>query len=140
MLEIITGQSPIISGSQGGHLAEWVRQRLSRGNIDTIVDPRIHGLYDVNSVWKVIDLACKCTEQTSVQRPTMNVVVTELRESLDLEIATEETGSESTTHTYSSSQNNYSRNNNYISDVSDNSIPEMAYLGQMAPAPRPAAR
>jgi serine/threonine protein kinase len=138
LLEIITGQPPIISGSQGGHVAQWVRKRLSKGNLDTIIDPRIQGHCDVNSVWKITDLACKCTEQVSAQRPTMNVVVTELRESLDLEIAAEETSSESTSQTYSS-QNNYSRNNNFISDVSDNSIPEMAYLGQM-PAPKPTAR
>lgn len=136
LLEIITGQPPIISGPQGGHLAKWVCQKLSKGNLDSIVDPTMQGQYDVNSVWKVTDLACKCTRNISTQRPTMNVIVTELKESLDLEIATEETCNETLTYT---SQSNYSRNTNFTSDVSENSIPETGYLGHL-PAPSPIAR
>ncbi|KAJ1689496.1 hypothetical protein LUZ63_013651 [Rhynchospora breviuscula] len=135
LLEIITGKPAIVSG---GHLGKWVRQKLSQGNIDSIVDPRMHGHYDVNSVWKATDVACKCIVNTSTQRPTMSAVVAELKESLNLEIATEETYSETTSQTYTS-QNNYSSSNNFISDVSGNSVSDTAYLGHI-PAPNPTAR
>ncbi|KAJ1689500.1 hypothetical protein LUZ63_013655 [Rhynchospora breviuscula] len=135
--EIITGQPPIIGGPDGGHVTQWVSQRLPRGDIESIIDPRMHGQYDINSIWKVTDLARKCTENSSTNRPTMNVVVIELKESLDLEISTEGTrsGSGSTSNTY---PHNYSRNDNFVSDVSQNSVFEMGYMG--GPAPGPSAR
>ena len=71
LLEIITGQPPIIAGPEGGHLKKWVNQKLSRGDIESIVDPKMHGQYDINSVWKVTDLACRCTDNISAQRPTI---------------------------------------------------------------------
>ncbi|KAJ3678959.1 hypothetical protein LUZ61_021123 [Rhynchospora tenuis] len=135
LFEVITGQPPIIGGPEGGHVTNWVSQRLSRGDIESIIDPRIHGQYDINSVWKVTDLARKCTENSSVNRPAMNVVVMELKESLDLEISTEGTRSESTAYNY---PHNYSRNDHFVSDVSQNSAFEMAYMG--GPAPGPSAR
>ncbi|KAJ4806874.1 Leucine-rich repeat protein kinase family protein [Rhynchospora pubera] len=124
LLEIITGKPPIIAGPEGGHLAKWVSQKLPKGDIESIVDPRMHGQYDINSVWKVTELARKCTEHSSVQRPTMSVVVAELKESLDLEISTE------------GNPYNYSRNDNFMSDVSQNGIFEMDYMdGMTAPGP-----
>lgn len=91
----------------------------------------MNGQYDLNSVWKVTDLACKCTEQSSTQRPTMSVVVAELKESCNLEISTGGTQIRSTTYT---NPTIYSRNNNLASDVSL----EMTRLGRI-PAPSPAA-
>ncbi|KAJ3678965.1 hypothetical protein LUZ61_021129 [Rhynchospora tenuis] len=135
LLEIITSQPPIIKGPEGGHVTFWVSQRLSRGDIESIIDPRIQGQYDINSVWKVTDLARKCTETSSADRPTMNVVVMELKESMDLEISTEGTRSGSTANI---NPHNYSRNDNFVSDVSQNSAFEMAYM--VGPAPGPSAR
>jgi serine/threonine protein kinase len=61
LLEIITGRPPIVTGVEG-NLLQWVRHMLSGGDIESIVDPKIQEKYDVNSVWKVAELACKCTE------------------------------------------------------------------------------
>ncbi|KAJ4771483.1 Leucine-rich repeat protein kinase family protein [Rhynchospora pubera] len=138
LLEIITGKPPIIAGPEGGHLAKWVTQKISKGDIESVVDPRMHGQYDINSVWKVTALALKCTEHSSVQRPTMTVVVAELKESLDLEISTEGTRSGRTIN-MNPHPHNYSRNDNFISDVSQNSVFEMGYMDGMT-APGPAAR
>ncbi|KAJ3678958.1 hypothetical protein LUZ61_021122 [Rhynchospora tenuis] len=106
LLEIITGQPPIIGGPESGHVTHWVT-----------------------------DLARKCADNNSANRPTMNAVVMELKESLDLENSTEEIRSGSTTNTY---PHNYSRNNNFVSDVSQNSAFEMSYMS--GPAPGPTAR
>jgi serine/threonine protein kinase len=136
LLEIITGQSPIIDGSEGGHLKQWVNRKLSRGDIESIVDPRMNREYDINSVWKVTELACKCTEDSYAYRPTMNIVVTELKESLDLVILTEGTRGLSTTF---NNPHNYSRNENFASDVSQNSGIEITHMSDMA-ASGPIAR
>jgi hypothetical protein len=45
------------------------------------------GMYDVNSVWKVAELALKCKEQPSRERPSMTDIVAELKESLELEVS-----------------------------------------------------
>ncbi|KAF3328443.1 hypothetical protein FCM35_KLT07049 [Carex littledalei] len=125
-----------LQGPESGHLKQWVNQKLSRGDIESIADPRMHGQYDINSVWKVTDLARRCTDNSSAHRPTMSAVVIELKESLDLEISTEGNRGRSTTSTNS---NNYSRKDRYGSDVSQNSVFEMAYMGDMS-APGPIAR
>ncbi|KAJ4756535.1 Leucine-rich repeat protein kinase family protein [Rhynchospora pubera] len=138
LLEIITAKPPIIAGPERVHLAKWVTQKLSKEDIESIVDQRMHGQYDINSVWKVTELALKCTQHSSVQRPTMSVVVAELGDSLDLEISTEGTRN-GRTFNMNPHPHNYSRNDNFISDVNQNSVVEMSYMDGMT-APGPAAR
>ncbi|TKW28681.1 hypothetical protein SEVIR_3G344800v4 [Setaria viridis] len=89
LLELITGQPPAVpvSNTESIHVALWVRQKLSEGDIASIADPRMRGEYDVNSVWKVAELALKCKEKPSRERPTMTDVVAELKESLDLQVS-----------------------------------------------------
>ncbi|KAJ3695092.1 hypothetical protein LUZ60_000469 [Juncus effusus] len=135
MLEIVTGKSPIIEGPDGGHLTNIVRQKLSKGNIESIIDPRMGGQYDVNSVWKVAELGLKCTDQ-ALKRPTMTGVVAELKESLDLENSSE--GMRSVV-SGSTGQYNNSRNDNWISDSNGSGF-EMGYMGNVPDAHGPTAR
>ena len=88
LLELITGQPPAVpvTGTESIHIAHWVRQKLSMGNIESIVDPRMGGEYDVNSVWKVAELALQCKEWPSRERPTMTDVVVELKECMELNV------------------------------------------------------
>lgn len=85
LLEIITGRSAILRDPEPISIIQWTRQRLARGNIEGIVDPCMHGVYDVNSVWKAADIALKCTAMVSTERPTMIDVVGQLQECLKLE-------------------------------------------------------
>ncbi|PVH65607.1 hypothetical protein PAHAL_1G036700 [Panicum hallii] len=43
------------------------------------------GVYDVNSVWKVANLALHCKQEISRERPTMTDVVAQIKESMELE-------------------------------------------------------
>ncbi|KAJ4749623.1 Leucine-rich repeat protein kinase family protein [Rhynchospora pubera] len=90
LLELITGQKALISASgqeaEKTNIVYWVRQRLAKGNIESIVDARMKGEYDANSVWKVTDLALKCTMPLGSQRPTMPEVVAQLRECMESEV------------------------------------------------------
>ncbi|CAL9135094.1 unnamed protein product [Musa textilis] len=111
LLELITGQPPIVQSAENAHIVQRVRQRLGRGNIEDVVDAKLQGNYDVNSVWKCADIALKCTSQASHQRPTMADVVVQLKESLELE-----TSCDRTENLVTCSENLYTE----VSDISDN--------------------
>ncbi|WOK91454.1 hypothetical protein Cni_G00145 [Canna indica] len=68
LLELITAERPILTSAQNAHIVQQVRQRLIKGNIEDVVDPKLQRDYDVNSIWKAADVAFKCTAQTSQQR------------------------------------------------------------------------
>ncbi|TVU20511.1 hypothetical protein EJB05_36723, partial [Eragrostis curvula] len=85
LLEVITGQPPILQHPQATHIIQWVRQRLAQGDIEDVVDKRMRGYYNVNVMWKAVDIALKCTAQEPAQRPTMTVVVARLQECIKIE-------------------------------------------------------
>ncbi|KAF6981696.1 hypothetical protein CFC21_000158 [Triticum aestivum] len=85
LLELVTGKPAILSDPEPTSIVLWARQRLARGNMEGVVDARMQGGYDINGVWKVAEIALKCTTQGSAQRPTMADVVTQLQECVELE-------------------------------------------------------
>ncbi|XP_037474295.1 putative leucine-rich repeat receptor-like protein kinase At2g19210 [Triticum dicoccoides] len=86
LLELVTGRPAILPESPMPiSIIQWVRSQLAEGNIESVVDARMHGCYDVNSVWKVANIALECTTQVSVERPTISDVVVQLQECLNLE-------------------------------------------------------
>lgn len=87
MLEIVTGEPPILPGL--GHIVQRVKQKVAGGNIIAIVDPKLQGAYDVSSVWKVVDIAMQCTMEASGGRPAMTAVVAQLKDAVALEEARE---------------------------------------------------
>ncbi|KAJ3678977.1 hypothetical protein LUZ61_021141 [Rhynchospora tenuis] len=87
LLEIVTGKSPIIKGPEGNYnLTQFVQERLSKGNIESILDPNMRGQYNINSIWKVAELALRCTD-SPVRRPDMTEIVRELEETMNLEVS-----------------------------------------------------
>ncbi|TVU20528.1 hypothetical protein EJB05_36741, partial [Eragrostis curvula] len=87
LLELVTGRPAILRDPAPISINHWSRQRLARGNIENVVDQHMRGDHDINGVWKVADLALKCTAMASTQRPTMTDVVAQLQECLELEEA-----------------------------------------------------
>jgi len=85
LLELMTGHSPIvpIDDSVSIHIGEWVQQNLDQGSIE-IIDSSMGCDYDINSVWKVADLALHCKQEVSRERPTMTDVVAQIKESMEL--------------------------------------------------------
>ncbi|CAL4893908.1 unnamed protein product [Urochloa decumbens] len=95
LLELITGKLPILHNPQPTTVIQWTRQHLARGDIEGVLDPRMQGSPDVNSVWKATEIALQCTAHASAQRPTMTDVVAQLQECLALEEGREEDATES---------------------------------------------
>ncbi|XP_078169128.1 putative leucine-rich repeat receptor-like protein kinase At2g19210 isoform X2 [Carex rostrata] len=142
LLQIVTGQPAIIqgsrseneSGSMNINIIQWVRQRLARGNIESVVDARMQGEYDINSVWKAADVALKCTAQSAAQRPTMTEVVIQLKECMELEAAIG--------RNYNANFNSGNSSNGYTNEnVSLNSTREMEQrVGRVSMGSSPVAR
>ncbi|EEF46327.1 BRASSINOSTEROID INSENSITIVE 1-associated receptor kinase 1 precursor, putative [Ricinus communis] len=89
LLEIITCR-PVIAQNrnhENSHISQWVSSMIENGDVNSIADPRLNGEYEVNSVWKIVELAMECLSTTSARRPTMNQVVIELNECLKTEMA-----------------------------------------------------
>jgi hypothetical protein len=91
--------------------------------------------YDVNSVWKVTELALRCKEQPSRERPTMTDVVAELKECLELEVSRGSGNYSSAT----SSTNNFSatsadlHSNTQANDLMQQSVLELGQVGDASP-------
>ncbi|GLJ45694.1 hypothetical protein SUGI_0961730 [Cryptomeria japonica] len=85
LLEIISGQHPVVLESSDGeaaHITSWTREFMLRGDIESIADPAMEKKYKIEGLWKLAELAMACCSNHSVQRPTMSEVVVELKESM----------------------------------------------------------
>ncbi|XWS18918.1 hypothetical protein CRYUN_Cryun32bG0086100 [Craigia yunnanensis] len=87
LLEIITCRPVFTKSHETSHISEWVRSMLSNGDVKNIVDTRLQGDFDVNSVSKAIELALACVSPEFAARPVMSYLVKELRKCLAIEIA-----------------------------------------------------
>eukprot|EP00258_Populus_trichocarpa_P030877 XP_024446896.1 probable LRR receptor-like serine/threonine-protein kinase At1g05700 isoform X1 [Populus trichocarpa] len=90
LCELITGQPPLIRGYQGHtHILQWVSPLVERGDIQSIIDPRLQGEFSTNCAWKALEIALSCVPPTSIQRPDMSDILGELKECLAMEMSSE---------------------------------------------------
>ncbi|RWR78192.1 putative Serine/threonine-protein kinase-transforming protein raf [Cinnamomum micranthum f. kanehirae] len=87
LLELITGQ-PAISRSKR-NLVDWASPIIATKDIQAIVDPRLEGYHDANSLFKAGEIALACTSPRSIDRPTMTDVVAKLKDCLGTETVAE---------------------------------------------------
>uniref|UniRef100_A0A2K1WSK7 Protein kinase domain-containing protein n=1 Tax=Populus trichocarpa TaxID=3694 RepID=A0A2K1WSK7_POPTR len=88
LCELITGQPPLIRGHQGHtHILQWVSPLVERGDIQSIIDPRLQGEFNTNCAWKALEIALSCVPPTSRQRPDMSDILGELKECLAMEMS-----------------------------------------------------
>jgi hypothetical protein len=86
MLQIITSRPAIISLSNDRtHIGSWVNAMVKNGDIESIVDPRLRGDFDINSVWKAVEVSLACVSSSANKRPNMSQMVSELKECLAVE-------------------------------------------------------
>ncbi|BBN09868.1 hypothetical protein MPTK1_4g23380 [Marchantia polymorpha subsp. ruderalis] len=88
LFEIISGRPPISYSPDGNHwssLVEWAKSSLKDGNVLSIVDPSLQGLYSEESVRKVADLAMCCVDLHGPKRPDMEKVLLALADALYVE-------------------------------------------------------
>ncbi|XP_044336121.1 senescence-induced receptor-like serine/threonine-protein kinase [Triticum aestivum] len=101
LLEIFTGQPPLLMDPQTVHLPNWVRQKIAMGSIHDVVDKRLLDQYDASSLQSVVDLAMNCVENAAIDRPTMTVVATRLKGLLPTVSSEKQSASATPRRTYS---------------------------------------
>ncbi|KAK0594748.1 hypothetical protein LWI29_000082 [Acer saccharum] len=94
LLELITSKTVIEKSHARTHISQWVSFMLAKADIKNVVDPRLHGDFNINSVWKVVEIAMACVSPNSAKRPTMTQVVMELNECLAIETGCREVDDE----------------------------------------------
>src|SRR5262249_51371017 len=83
---LITGHSAFIRGPNGNtHILNWVTPFIQKGDIASIMDPRLYGQFNINSAWKVVETAMSCIPPTAIQRPDITLVLQDLKECLNVE-------------------------------------------------------
>ncbi|KAL6134549.1 hypothetical protein ACLB2K_066780 [Fragaria x ananassa] len=87
LLEIITGRPAVSRTRERIAINEWVGSIIPKGDIDTIVDPRLKGIFNVSSAWKVVEIAMECVSPEANKRPTMSKVVGELKQCLETQLS-----------------------------------------------------
>ncbi|XP_039162950.1 probable LRR receptor-like serine/threonine-protein kinase At1g51820 [Eucalyptus grandis] len=88
LFELITGHPAIIRSPEGGmHILQWVTPLIERGDIQSIVDPRLNDQFNIGSARKAVEIAMSCVPTKVVQRADINRVLSELKESLTVEIS-----------------------------------------------------
>lgn len=86
LLEIMTGRAAILKSiHEKVHIIEWVSSMMGDdGEIDGIMDAKLQGEYDNEAARKIVDVAMACVAPSSVNRPTMNQVMMELKQCLPM--------------------------------------------------------
>ncbi|XVE88780.1 hypothetical protein DITRI_Ditri19aG0096300 [Diplodiscus trichospermus] len=88
LFELITGQPALLRSLEGRiHILECLSPIVDKGDIRSIIDPRLQGEFDVNAAWKMVEIAMSCSQPASIQRPNMSLVLTELKECMAIEMA-----------------------------------------------------
>ncbi|XP_045792041.1 putative leucine-rich repeat receptor-like serine/threonine-protein kinase At2g19230 [Trifolium pratense] len=94
LFELITGQKAL--GRASGetiHILQWVTPIVKSGDIQNIVDARLQGEFNINSAWKVVEIAMSCTSAIAVERPDTSQILAELKDCVSLEIVQRNSGS-----------------------------------------------
>ncbi|XP_024515517.1 probable LRR receptor-like serine/threonine-protein kinase At1g67720 [Selaginella moellendorffii] len=86
LFEIASGREPINLSLPEEQivLSTWACKELEKGNLKAVIDPKLSN-YREQSAWKLLEVAMRCVEHSSKRRPNMSMVVTELREAIQLE-------------------------------------------------------
>ncbi|KEH18240.1 LRR receptor-like kinase [Medicago truncatula] len=94
LFELITGKKALIKApDETIHILQWVIPLIKGGDIQNIIDARLQGEFNINSAWKVVEVAMSCISQIAAERPDINQILVELKECLSLEIVQRNSGS-----------------------------------------------
>jgi hypothetical protein len=94
---LITGRQAIVrTAEQSIHILEWVTPIIRAGDIENVVDPKLKGEFNINSAWKIVEIAMSCTSRNVAERPDIRKILAELNECLSLEMVQRNNGRERT--------------------------------------------
>ncbi|XP_028756246.1 probable LRR receptor-like serine/threonine-protein kinase At4g29180 [Neltuma alba] len=86
LLELMTGRSAIMRTAEGkSHIVDWISPKFEAGDIESIMDPKLEGNFNISSARKVLEIAMCCTKPNGVKRPDISNVENYLKQCLALD-------------------------------------------------------
>ncbi|KAJ3684037.1 hypothetical protein LUZ61_013201 [Rhynchospora tenuis] len=88
LLELISGYSPISTehfGDNSQYIVEWARKHIESGNIHAIIDKSLEPTYEIQSVWKITEVALMCVKPRGMERPSISEILKEIQEAILIE-------------------------------------------------------
>ncbi|KAK3119527.1 hypothetical protein QOZ80_9AG0671790 [Eleusine coracana subsp. coracana] len=88
LLELISGQEPISNDNFGlncRNIVAWARSHIESGNIHAILDQSLDSGYNLQSVWKIAEVAIMCVKPKGAQRPPISDVLKEIQDAIAIE-------------------------------------------------------
>jgi hypothetical protein len=61
------------------------RDNIENGNIHAIIDKSLEPTYNIQSVWKITEVALLCVKQRGLERPSISEVLKEIQEAILIE-------------------------------------------------------
>ncbi|KAJ7555362.1 hypothetical protein O6H91_05G033700 [Diphasiastrum complanatum] len=88
LLEIISGCEPLNPELFFPHsnIVQWAREALQKGDVESLVDKAMQHNYQVESLWKVAEIAMISVEPFGYNRPNISEVIKEIQDALDIEL------------------------------------------------------
>ncbi|KAL0919582.1 hypothetical protein M5K25_011685 [Dendrobium thyrsiflorum] len=88
LLELVSGQEPISNerfGANFRNIVAWATSYIEGGNIQAIIDPSLENDFDLQSIWKIAEIAILCVKPQGIQRPSISLVLKEIQEAIAIE-------------------------------------------------------
>ncbi|KAA8548543.1 hypothetical protein F0562_000190 [Nyssa sinensis] len=82
LLELITGRLALDKSQQS--LLIWAKPLLAKNDIKKLVDPSLAGAYDSEEMNRMLSIASRCMQESSIERPQMSKVVRILKKDGDI--------------------------------------------------------
>ncbi|KAG9130670.1 hypothetical protein Leryth_018072 [Lithospermum erythrorhizon] len=95
LLELISGRKPVSPEEYGADwsIVHWARSLVRKGDVISIVDPRIIASVKMESIWRIAEVAIQCVEQHGHSRPRMQDIILALQEAIKIEKGTDKIAS-----------------------------------------------
>lgn len=77
------------------------KSHIDSGNIEAIIDPLLDEDYDLQSVWKITEVAIACVRPHGIERPSISEVLKEIQEAIAIEQASGPSGENPISSKYS---------------------------------------
>ncbi|XP_022633670.1 probable LRR receptor-like serine/threonine-protein kinase At1g67720 isoform X1 [Vigna radiata var. radiata] len=92
LLELISGQEAISNDSFGANcrnIVQWAKLHIESGDIQGIIDPVLQNKYNLQSMWKIAEIALMCVQPHGHMRPSISEVLKEIQDAIAIERGSE---------------------------------------------------
>ncbi|CAA2996542.1 probable LRR receptor-like serine threonine-kinase At1g67720 isoform X1 [Olea europaea subsp. europaea] len=95
LLELISGRKPVSTEEYGSDwsIVHWARSLIRKGDVISIIDPRLAGRVKIESIWRIAEVAIQCVEQHSSSRPRMQEIILSIQDAIKIEKGTDKLSS-----------------------------------------------